>query len=118
MQMTEYKAGPRQRQPTHPGAIVKRELEALIRARLVVDLGDDRGRRFHATAANSGGTSGGTSGPYSGASAMPPAAVTVQVPPGDPYYVGGSREADREAPEEEASALAVIDERLGIKADR
>jgi addiction module HigA family antidote len=27
--MTEHKAGPRRRPPTHPGAIVKRELEAL-----------------------------------------------------------------------------------------
>jgi addiction module HigA family antidote len=27
--MTELKAGPRRRKPTHPGAIVKRELEAL-----------------------------------------------------------------------------------------
>jgi addiction module HigA family antidote len=27
--MTEHKAGPRRRPPTHPGAIIKRQLEAL-----------------------------------------------------------------------------------------
>jgi hypothetical protein len=97
-------------------ADVKKELESLIKARLVVDQGDVRGRRFVATE-NAGRHPGGTweapPGQVPSASAMPPGGLTPDSR--TPYVIGGSREAVREAPTNDDDELELQLTREGLR---